>query len=116
MTGFKRITISSVPAKCAHSRQSFIISAIKKPGKLILVSGNTLLEPDKKQNFTKVSMSGKITFDSDYCCPVCSNKSIVRCKECGSISCYDESGYFTCANCSAEGFVCNTLKGILLYS
>ena len=46
-----------------------------------------------------------ITRSSDYKCPICGKRSFVQCKKCKKISCYDESGWFTCAYCGNQGFV-----------
>ena len=45
----------------------------------------------------------------------CRNKHIVRCGRCHHITCYDQSGNFTCAYCGNSGKVSGTMKRIEVY-
>lgn len=40
-----------------------------------------------------------------YKCPYCGQLGIVRCGNCGKLTCYDYSGSYNCAHCSSKGTV-----------
>ena len=47
-----------------------------------------------------------------YKCPYCGNDSYVRCGKCRKLTCYDDSGRFSCAHCGNSGKVSGVIKDI----
>lgn len=47
-----------------------------------------------------------------YKCPYCGNNSFVRCGKCKKLTCYDDSGVFTCVSCGSSGKVSGVISNL----
>jgi len=47
-----------------------------------------------------------------YKCPWCGNVNYVQCNRCKKLTCYDDSGRFTCRHCGSSGTVSGYIKNI----
>ena len=96
-----------IPARCSCYGESFGIVLEIAGNKLSArqgirypqYSGNAVL------HYKSLFFQNGITRSSDYKCPICGKRSFVQCKKCKKISCYDESGWFSCAYCGNQGLV-----------
>ncbi len=47
-----------------------------------------------------------------YKCPSCGNRNFVECNNCKKLTCYDNSGRFTCKHCGRSGTVSGYITSI----
>lgn len=82
-------------------RQALLNAANPQPKKRGFFS--SLLTP-KEREIQAPEFRG--TFNNgELSCPLCGNRSFVKCGNCKNLTCYDDSGYFTCAICGSQGEV-----------
>ena len=108
-----------LPARCCKNGEEFEIVLGYEKGSLTMIEGRKIkpgsgskkggLGDDGTQT---MNLSDGILWGSDYHCPVCGNRNIVRCDACGRITCYDDSGTFRCSWCQNAGKVEGAIKSI----
>lgn len=113
MNGFKILKNPNQPAtkhmraKCCKAHTEFIIRLEHDKNGWCMVYA-TNLDSGLSSGAVK-NINDELQFDdglyvgNDYACPHCGNKSIVRCGNCGRITCDDGGKYFTCEYCNESG-------------
>lgn len=96
-----------IPARCSCKGEPFGIVLGLAENKLSACQGIRYSQHARNSvgHCKNLLFPNGITRSSDYKCPICGKRSFVQCKKCKKISCYDESGWFTCAYCRNQGFV-----------
>ena len=109
MNGFKILknpnkpTTKHMRAKCCKAHMEFIIRLEHGKGGWCMVYAYN--SDGNSSSGTARNINGELQFNdglyvgNDYACPHCGNKSIVRCGNCGQISCNDGGKYFRCEYC-----------------
>lgn len=120
----KETVEDTMPARCSVTKEDFDIFLGSPKGRLTMI-GSKRSEHASSSIFGNRSGSSKgmkvidlsngLDTSRTYHCPICGNKSIVRCGRCHHITCYDRSGHFTCAYCGNSGQVSGTMKQIKVY-
>lgn len=98
--------------KCTKTKQDFYARYdYAYDNKWVLTYGLRDL-PESDRGSSKRSNNATSTIDvsqartgPQYKCPYCGNAGYVRCSNCGKLTCYDHSGFFTCAHCGNKGSV-----------
>lgn len=112
-----------MPARCCVTKEDFDILLGNPKGRLTMIGskrseGNPSEISDRNNNggMRAIDLSNGLDTGRTYHCPICGNKHIVRCGRCHHITCYDQSGHFTCAYCGNSGTVSGTMKRIEVYN
>ena len=113
MNGFRILKGSKYPlikymrAKCCKTHVEFNIRLESEKGNWYMVYATKIDESLSDNHLSKVKDELKfdngIFIGSDYACPYCGNKSIVRCGTCGRITCNDGGKFFKCEYCEDSG-------------
>lgn len=121
MEGFKilknpnQFNICHIQAKCSKKHLEFDIRLEFDKGCWYMVyatpKGKVSTEfMEKNDNMLK--LNGGLYAGKDYACPYCGNKSIVRCGNCGYITCNDGSKFFKCDYCDNSGEISGRITSV----
>ncbi len=96
-----------IPARCSCKGEPFGIVLGVAENKLSACQGIRYSQYARNSvvHYKSLFFPNGITRSSGYKCPICGKRSFVQCKKCKKISCYDESGWFSCAYCGNQGLV-----------
>ena len=96
-----------IPARCSCNGEAFGILLGITENKLSAHQGlrYSRYARNSAVHYKNLLFPNGITRSSHFKCPICGKRSFVQCKKCKKISCYDESGWFSCAYCGNQGFV-----------
>jgi len=123
MNGFKIIrnpnepTTKHIRATCRKTKGEFIIRLEHEKNGWYMVYA-TKAEP--LQNSSVAIEHAELKFNdglfvgSEYSCPFCGDYSIVRCGNCGGITCNDGGKSFNCAYCDNFGEVSGKITSVYL--
>ncbi len=103
--------------RCAHSKQLFHQRYdFAADDKWALTYGIKDTEfmgmADNMPRGTQKVDFAKMRTGPQYKCPYCGNKDFVRCGKCHALTCYDDSGVFTCAFCGHSGRVTGVIDSL----
>lgn len=123
----KETVEDTMPARCSVTKEDFDILLGTPKGRLTMIgskrsecasssmSGSRSGSSKGMKVMKTIDLSNGLDTGRTYHCPICGNKSIVRCGRCHHITCYDRSGHFICAYCGNSGQVSGTMKRIEVY-
>lgn len=96
-----------IPAMCSCSGEEFGIVLGHADNKLSAYQGIRYPQYIRSSvvRYKNLMFPNGLIRSSDYKCPICGKRNFVQCKRCKKISCYDDSGWFSCAYCGNQGFV-----------
>ena len=110
-----------LPARCSVTGEPYMITISRVNGTLTMVKGERTPQsraqdmPSGSGVMKKLDLSDGLVSGKTYHCPICGNKSIVRCGKCHSITCYDGSGYSKCINCGSSDKVSASIQSVDVY-
>ena len=123
MEGFKilrtpnYIAIKHLRAKCCKTHMEFTIRLERDKTDWYMVYASkvpkNLSEPIKSSNVKdEWKLDRGLYTGSEYSCPYCGNKTIVKCGRCGQNTCNNGGKNFKCDYCSESGEIKGTITSV----